>query len=247
MKEKCMLVKGRTLIAVVVCLLGLTIVACTSVTHFTEDLLEEHYDFLYFSLGDFELLREIPWYDSFPGQRVSGREWHLQFVRHDGTVAMFPFKNGRSMGGEVTGWASRYGVAQLQALAEDYFSQESFRHRSGVPRASIVMHFQRDRELDYSRILDPESGLQLHSVTLTELADWDFSFRIVVGTSDHENYLDVIERLKGMTRTLAAYFGQEQVEVRFTLHIGEEVSAEYSRSASFVGYYHKQTDIFEIE
>jgi len=50
-----------------------------------------------------------------------------------------------------------------------------------------------------------------------------------------------------MTRTLATYFGQEQVEVRFTLHVGEEISAEYSNAASFVGYYFKQTDTFEIE
>jgi len=226
-------------------------VACTRVIHFTEDRFEEHYDFLHYSLGDFELLREIAWHDSFPGERVSGREWHLQFTRHDGTVAMFLFRNGSAMGREVTGWASRYGVAQLQTLAEDYFSQESFRHRSGVPRASIVMYFQGANpsrgNLDYSRILDPESGLQLQSVTLSELADWDFTFRVIVGTSDHENYLDVIDRLKGMTRTLAAYFGQEQVEVRFTLHAGEEISAEYSHAASFVGYYHKQSDSFEIE
>jgi len=95
MKEKCMLVKGRTLIAVVVCLLGLTTVACTRVTHFTEDLLEEHYDFLYYSLGDFELLREIPWHDSFPGERVSGREWHL----HAGEEISAEYSNAASFVG----------------------------------------------------------------------------------------------------------------------------------------------------
>jgi len=239
------------------CLLGLLLLpltGCSRETQFVEDLFEEHYAFLRYSLGDFEVLGEGVWNDSFPGQSASGREWHLQFTRQNGGQERFSFRNGGhgAFGRAFTGWVERYGVQQLEALAQEYFTQEDFQHHydGGYSRVSIIMYFQRDNprrgDLDYAPILDHENGLRLYSITLSEMIDWGFTFRIVVSSSDHENYLDVIERLKAMTRALAAHSGQEQIEVRFNLLPGEKASRDYSNATSFTGYYYSQTDIFEI-
>jgi len=234
MNEECgfaKLVKRVSLLAVIVCLLCLTTVACTRAVQFTDDLFLEQYDFLRYSLGDFELVSESVWVDTFPGERVSGRQWNLQFMRQDGTVEVFSFANGRSFGHTFASRVGTYGARQLEALADGYLAN-----------IRIIMYFQRENPHDFSRILDPETGLQLQSVTLSELADWGFTFRIVANSSERENYLDTIDDLKAATRTLAAYFMQEQVEVRFRLLSGDDISDV----CTFVWYYEKQTDTFEI-
>jgi len=86
---------------------------------------------------------------------------------------------------------------------------------------------------------DPQNGLRLRYMTPQELvSDWGFIFEIEAGASDQENYMDVIEAFKAMTRSLATYLGQNYISVSFYLTNRHDVS--------FTGQYNKQADIFEI-
>ena len=66
---------------------------------------------------------------------------------------------------------------------------------------------------------------------------------MIVRNHDNENYVAVTERLKAMTRTLAAYFGQDKVEVSLVSRGGRNEM----HVPSFSGYYHKKTDTFELD
>jgi hypothetical protein len=138
----------------------------------------------------------------------------------------------------------QYGSKQLEAIAieQGYFIAEEFQHSGMGTQIFFDVYFQGYRlhsreNLDYTRVLDLEDGLRLYSVTLSELINWDFTFRVSAVSDDDETYVEIIERLKAMTRTLAAYFGQEQVEVRLFPCFDERIS----------WIYHRQTDSFEIE
>jgi len=232
--------KITILLCGVICIFGILTSACRDI-HLDEDLYEEHYDFLRYSLGDFEFLGETSWSDSFLGEHVSGRGWNLQFTRYDGTVERFSFRNSETMGHAVELWVARYGARHLEALVEDYFS-DAIIH--------VFMYYQWDTSQgapaiiprDFARIVDPEAGLQLQTITVPELVDWDFTFRILVISTNQANYSDDIEELKAATRTLATYFGQEQVDVLFSVR----PSVESVESLRFGWRYNKQADVFEV-
>jgi len=210
-------------------------------TRFTQDYVRIHSDFLHYSLGDFEVIGEGTDEDRFWNDRAFIKWWTLRFTRQDGNEHTFHFRNSSSFGSSVTRLAGRFGEEELLAITENYFSPNA------VTNVSVSMNFQhgkRHNELDFSHVLDPQSGLQLQSVTAKELADWDFTLLITANASDHENYIDTVERFKDMTRALANYSGQERVEVRFRLNTGARIADDHNGWVNFIGHYYSPTDTF---
>jgi len=211
-------------------------------------------------------------YMSFPIVIESYRLWELQYVRHNGEVHTFRFDNlsglgASNLGSRVTRYARRISENDIrQNIGVDYFAPDELRvgirwpqnlasRESTIwrftPEVStfvlIDMHFQNDpcfRSTRFADVLDSQNGLQLHSITPKELiTDWEFVFGLSAISQDYESYEYVIERLKAMTITLAAYLELEKIDIGFMLICQDEKD---TCNISFEGHYNRKTGLFEI-
>ena len=122
-----------------------------------------------------------------------------------------------------TSLGARVGI---QPTFVDYYLQ--------IPRsgAEVTISYHRAGIL-FSEILNPQSGIRLRYVTAQDLvADWNFVYWVHVTINNDELHDDIIDRALEMTRYLAAYLGQERIEV-FVGHTLKVV-------------YYKSTDTFEL-
>jgi hypothetical protein len=96
---------------------------------------------------------------------------------------------------------------------------------------------------DYSDVLDPESGIQLHAISLLELyTKWGIMYNVSVDTLDGDNHLEIIERFKAMVKALSDYTGHDRTLVAFS---APNENNRYHR-IGFQGYYCRQTDSFNV-
>ena len=216
--------------------------------------------FLSYSLGEFEIITagEIRSAGGDPNWK-EWMEWEIQFTRQNGKERNFLFTDQNPFGWSVLNHAMSMAREDIQReVASQYFSIEELTDGSGrmlsnstwgnvvSPGAGTVVSVfgshPNTRQLVscpqfYDRVLNARNGLRLYSVTPQELvSDWGFIFQVVVQTDDFENYADLIERFKAMTRTLATYLEQDQIQISFRFD---------PPGMSFGGIYNRQTDTFE--
>ena len=214
------------------------LLGCTNRT----DYLRRYADFLRYSLGDFTVLERRT---RNAGVLYRSRVWELQFTRQNGKERIFVIDNAQPLAASVI-WGGAYRIfrdALKNKVAANYFMLEEFQQNSGAPtRVSLWAGPLGERRPDSARVLDPQKGLQLYSVTPQELvANWGFNLSIEVRTQDQENHTNIIERLKAMTWTLSAYLEQDEIVIRFILSHSDEPPAE---DINFIGIYNRQTDKF---
>jgi len=252
-------------------LIAFTASGCTR--HFEEDYLDKFGPYINYSLGEFEIIangesRSSEW-ASIP-IAVTYKSWTLQYERQNGEVSTFTFNNysGNDIfdfGRDVIRHAAAIGAHDIrQGIARDYFLPEELDIYWGIPfelgnllnwqfrlnglnGVSFVLQPPSDdyfRETGFAYVLNPQNGLQFHSITPQELvADWGFALCVSVVSQDYERYEDVIERLKAISRALADNLELEQCKVRFILLCRD---GHHTCDISFEGNYYGLSDWFEI-
>jgi len=197
--------------------------------------------YLAYSLGDFTVLGQ-----RFRSSGTLNRsiEWQLQFTRQNGETRLFTVDNGQALAQSVV-WGGAQGIIQdaLAGKAAGYFAPEELDRDTQTPTQIFLWTGPiGDRRSDNSRVIDPQSGLRLYSVSPQELvAHWGFNLDIDVRSRDYANRADIIDRLKEMTRTMAAYLEQDDVIVRFTLSNSQ---GRHLQDLSFIGIYSRPDDAF---
>jgi len=200
----------KRIIVLLTALLILPLAACTTrITEHNADYLEIYSDFLTHSLGNFELLSEGVDRRISPGGVEEFRAWTVQFVHQNGEEMQFQFGNALSMRYYVAQYAERFGISELSrefGLANN-------------PYVFIQMRFQYDvpREYrDYSRLVAPQSGLRLYSMTPQELVEyWGFVLSVSVHNQESEQDAEALKHAKELVRDLADYVQQDKVSLSF--------------------------------
>jgi len=195
----------------------------------SENHLRTHRAFLNYSFGDHRT-EEV--------ERISSRyvrytHWSLYYQCQAGEEQVFRFDSETSFESSVLFHAHSRAWGLAERFVGAYFTPEELRD------TYIRIHMSMDAlEMDGYHMSDPREGLRFYSVTLPLLAaDWDFTFEVEAQSFDEENYMDLIEALKTMIRSLAVYLGQDQVPLSFW-HNRQDIS--------FSGYYCRHTGTFEI-
>jgi hypothetical protein len=190
----------------------------------------------------------------------------LQYTRYDGEVRNFSFDNQFDNGlGEDyymgNSLVSEAGLIWLDRIKQDvtgyYFAAETMdpfanftldeidsSYPITLTRLEIELQLQKDsNSRDFADMLNPQSGLQLYSITLPELqSNWNFAFLVSVSTIDSENHLSILKQFKEMIKKLSEYSGHDHVLVDFRVSTEEGMVGD----SSFFGYYDKQTDTFNL-
>jgi len=221
----------------VICLILSLVAACSVATGdlglFTANYRRQYNDFLRYSLGDFESVSSRWEYQggsfTIGGRTRLFREWEIQFTRHNGEMRTLHFNNRNNIAEGVIGLARIIGESDIRNIVNYYFPPD------GPTQISFWLSFRGIMWLDSSSILDPQTGLQLYSVTPQELLnDWDF----IISTITVRSRQDVSEQFEAMMRTLSEYLAQDQVQFRFI---------SVNANIDFRGFYDRLTDTFRRE
>jgi len=204
----------KRIIVLLTALLIPLLAACTTrITEHNVNYLEIYGDFLSYSLGDFALLSEEVDRRISPGGVEEFKAWTVQFVHQNGEEMQFQFGNALSMRYYVARHAERFGVSVLSrefGLANN-------------PNVFLQMRFQHDvpREYrDYSRLVAPQSGLRLYSMTPQELVEyWGFALSVSVHNQESEQGAEALEleHAKELVRELADYIQHDEVSLSFVI------------------------------
>ncbi|MCL2568557.1 MAG: hypothetical protein FWE12_03860 [Oscillospiraceae bacterium] len=164
------------------------------------------------------------------------RTWTLRFTRQNGEEHILRLSNQLPMGLFVTNLAGAMGEQYLrETIVSRYFDGPQgiyFPLRMQFPRYTWTV--------DYSRVLDAQTGLRLSSVTAQELvADWDF----MVGVSIRAEGEEETERFLAMVRTLAEYLSVDRIGIG----TAQFVTSEHPFGVIFDGFYDRATDTFEFQ
>jgi len=218
-----------------------------------EDYLRRYQRFLSYSLGEHQVIidGEIRTFGEPAPKHKTYRIWELEFTRQNGEERNFWFTDG-DFARQVLSYAIYIARGDIKReVASRYFDEELIvtgrmpidSANIIVPRADTVVLVLGRIDLDrysFSRVSNSRNGLRLYSITPQELvSDWGVLFSVSVSTSDYENYADILEQFKALTRTLADYLEQDEMQVFFTLRGNDEIS--------FRGIYNRQADTFEVQ
>jgi len=188
-------------------ILAFSLAACDNVQEFDADFLEIYNDFLRYSLGDFDLVHEGTDGDRFHRSVSRWRIWALRFEDEDGEERYFTFNNisQNHFIRSVIYQAQRIGASQFLGEVDAANHRNVFhslRFQSDIPFAYR----------EYERLIDPQSGIRLSSVTWRELMeDWGFAVSVRV----HSRDADMLEFTKELVRVLSDYVAQDYVDVEF--------------------------------
>ena len=199
-----------------------------------------HQEFFEFSLGEYEVEVVRRWI--LEGARYT--RWDLHYRCQAGEEQVLYL--GNFMGLEDFIWWHVEGRAREYAkeIERQYFSPDEI--AAGRVEIAPIRDFWKSWSPD---LYDPQTGIRLHTITPREMvADWGLGFRVSASSHDPEAYEDVADRLKAMTRTLAASVEQDRVWISFTLSDPERRPWEQTvLEKSFRGHYYRQSDTFEIQ
>ena len=231
-------------------LLVLVLSGCRSTSRDNTDYLAIHYDFLHYSLGDFEVLSESESRYASEWHVQYSRRWMLQYERHDGEVRTFSLNNALSQ--NIMLATVRIALQELSDVVYAFFDSAEITItqqdtlRIVTPEASIAINMNDWflRRISSEDTLDPQNGIRLYSVTTKELiTDWGATLHIQASIQADENYLDVIEQLEVLTRALSDYLEADRINLRYFL---TNVEADYARDVDFSGFYNRETDTFYL-
>ncbi|MCL2367695.1 MAG: hypothetical protein FWC72_01755 [Oscillospiraceae bacterium] len=220
------------------------------------DYLIRYQRFLGHSLGDYQVIidGEIRTFGEPAPEWKTYKLWELQFTRQNGEARTFRFVDGE-FPRQVLAHAIDIAREEIKSeVASQYFDEGLIDiHRMPIHSANVIIPGREtvvlipgyvDFGYSFAPVANPRNGLRLYSVTPQELvADWGVRFGVSVYTRDYENYADILERFKALTRTLADYLEQDETQVFFTLRGNGEDTDEIR----FRGVYHRQTDTFAVQ
>ena len=247
----------RYIVLLLMCFALLSFAGCDTPVERTKNYLEIYSDFLSYSLGEYEVINESTenHYRRISSQPITYTRWTLQYTRHDGEVKTFSFDNQFDNGlgedyymGQSLVWAA--GSIWLEDIEQEiishYFTPEEIGFFTPTSQTQLLINPQLQRDSTaktYSDMLNPQSGLQLHSIILSELLkDWDIIFMVDVTTKDADNHLDILNRFNAMIRALSEFSGHDRIMVDFRASNEDRIID----GTSFFGYYDKGTDVFNV-
>lgn len=254
----------KYIILLLMIFVSFSLVGCDAPSERTTNYLEKYDDFLRYSLGDYVIISESTEekYTIMSSEPITYTVWTLQYTRYDGEVRNFGFdnlnnRNDDDMCNSVIWAAGSIWIERIkQEVIIDYFAPETMdpfvrfaREWDDLPttltRVEIIPQFQRySNSKKLTDILNPESGLQLRSITLSELfTNWGIAFNVSLSTLDDENYSEILEQFKSMIRALSEYTGHDRVMVDYMASDENGIIS----GASFLGYYDKQIDDFNLK
>jgi len=241
----------------------LFLVGCTERTTFDDSRFNEYRSFLDYSLGDFRIVRESTARDlqgepQFGMRSTRWTVWELEYQRQDGETRSFTFDNRFSMGAHLIGATSEIMQEEISDIISNNLKLRpftnapeitpTFRGAVGVvpSRTSIVVSLDIGLEgIEDTDILNPETGIQLYSVTTQSLMDNFYLDLISIAVRQpHVPDFSRTRDIFGVVRPLVAYVGQTEL-VAFSFESSPtSANSNYTQEVRFTGYYNLQNDTF---